>query len=472
MTSSPRAARSFTRKLSQLNLGAVGLPSSSFPAVSSPLSVAAQAWLRKGLATTTGAAEEAKKHVRFFSGSSLASTGSAASQGGAAAAFSSPSSSLSPLSSSKPLYCKVLGEGRGGNDNQNDCAFIAHGLLGSQRNFTTWARSFSEATGVCSFGLDLRGHGNSGSAFPSPHTLASASGDVLATARAVDRWPRVMVGHSMGGKVLLNLLATPDLAKEFLQDRGSGQRHHRRLQVFILDSFPGTKTHNSDHESPKAAAGSGSGSGPTNLKLLDGVETVLSIVASAPHPIPSRQWVMDKCAAAGLDRATSMWLASNLIALDGHHHGHSGPHIHKTGSASPSGTSSSSSSSSSAGGFRWIFDPLIASSLFADYLKVDLWPLLTDKPQSQGNPKGLSDGVDLYMVTASRSTRWKDDETQALIRKSKETFSSPALSSDDARSGKVHWLSIQAGHWVHADNPKGLLDLVVQCLREEEAKGK
>jgi pimeloyl-ACP methyl ester carboxylesterase len=435
MASSPRTVRGFSRKLSNLNLSAAGLPTTS-PQLNktfafSPLS-------QRAAATATAAAGH---RSRFFHSSSLS---------GGAGAF---------RSAAKPLQTKVLAEG----SSPHEVAYILHGLLGSQRNFASWAKAFTQKTNVGSIGVDLRGHGNSGAEYPPPHTLDSASGDLLATARALDRWPSVLIGHSMGGKVLLNALATPAIVDELLQ-KAPGHS----LDVFVLDSYPGTKTHNADiegHPRHPASAGAGSGSPSPSAVKLDGVETVLSIVASAPFPIPSRQWVADKCAAHGLDKATSMWLASNLTSLDAgastpaHAHSSGGvPHSHKAGSASP--------------GFKWLFDPHIASCLFNDYLKVDLWPLLTNNPPSKEENSGrrmtVPKGVNLHMVTATRSSRWKDKETQALIERSKEAFSSAPLASyeEPPQHGQVHWLPIEAGHWVHADNPHGLLALVDKALKE------
>lgn len=57
--------------------------------------------------------------------------------------------------------------------------------------------------------LDLRNHGKSAQqAFPPPHTVASAAADIVALVQQQfdSRGPNVIMGHSLGGKVVLAYL--------------------------------------------------------------------------------------------------------------------------------------------------------------------------------------------------------------------------------------------------------------------------
>ncbi|MEL6978358.1 MAG: alpha/beta fold hydrolase [Pseudomonadota bacterium] len=73
---------------------------------------------------------------------------------------------------------------------------IAHGLLGSRRNWATLAKRFAEHRMVAT--VDLRNHGES----PRADSMAyGAMGeDLLAAAEALFGRPALLLGHSMGGK--------------------------------------------------------------------------------------------------------------------------------------------------------------------------------------------------------------------------------------------------------------------------------
>lgn len=75
--------------------------------------------------------------------------------------------------------------------------------------------------------------------------------------------------------------------------------------------------------------------------------------------------------------------------------------------------------------------------------EMDYWPLL-EHP---------SKGMEIDIVRAEKSDRWDPDTIQQL-----EGLSSGRV---DETNGKVsvHVLP-NAGHWVHVDNPKGLLEIL------------
>jgi esterase len=81
---------------------------------------------------------------------------------------------------------------------------VLHGLFGSSRNWQTAAKRFSTAYRVIT--VDLRNHGDS------PHTETMSypemAADVSALIDALDMAPVTIVGHSMGGKVVMTLALT------------------------------------------------------------------------------------------------------------------------------------------------------------------------------------------------------------------------------------------------------------------------
>ena len=96
-------------------------------------------------------------------------------------------------------------------------AWILHGILGSGRNWRTFARSLLRDDPSWRFVLpDLRNHGQTGPV-PGPHRLPDCAADLgcLPT-------PEKVIGHSFGGKV----------AMSWAQTYGAGQ------PVWVLDSVP------------------------------------------------------------------------------------------------------------------------------------------------------------------------------------------------------------------------------------------
>ncbi|KAJ1428547.1 Alpha/Beta hydrolase protein [Ochromonadaceae sp. CCMP2298] len=81
--------------------------------------------------------------------------------------------------------------------------FILHGLLGSSRNFQSWAVLLHEKLGgahevVC---CDLRNHGKSAALGELEMNYESMASDVMATMQQLGVKRAHLVGHSMGGKV-------------------------------------------------------------------------------------------------------------------------------------------------------------------------------------------------------------------------------------------------------------------------------
>ena len=90
---------------------------------------------------------------------------------------------------------------------------VLHGLFGSARNWAGIARSLSESHRV--YALDLRNHGASARA--STMTYAEMADDVAGFIASHDIENPVVMGHSMGGKVAMQLaLASPDSVKALI----------------------------------------------------------------------------------------------------------------------------------------------------------------------------------------------------------------------------------------------------------------
>lgn len=131
----------------------------------------------------------------------------------------------------------------------------------------------------------------------------------------------------------------------------------------------------------------------------------LQAMKHAPLPAASRSAVTGSLTAAGVAPSIATWLATNLVA--------------------------------DAGGYRWSFDLDALGELLADYWTVDGYQLLERIPAPAA----------VHLVRAGRSDRWTADDLQridALVRTGRLT---------------AHLLP-DAAHWLHVDDPDGLLDLL------------
>ncbi len=123
---------------------------------------------------------------------------------------------------------------------------ILHGLFGSQANWGVHSKALAEKYAV--IGIDLRNHGDS------PHTpeldYQSMAEDVRLLIESRNLGPCTVLGHSMGGKVAMQLaLSYPDLIKRLIvvdiapvayQSMGPG--HHRVIEGMLSLDLAVVKT--------------------------------------------------------------------------------------------------------------------------------------------------------------------------------------------------------------------------------------
>ncbi|KXZ49540.1 hypothetical protein GPECTOR_20g394 [Gonium pectorale] len=262
---------------------------------------------------------------------------------------------------------------------------MVHGILGHRKNMSSFAKMLVEGFPSWQVLLvDLRCHGES-ARLPSrpggPHSVASAAGDVLGLLRRLRLFPRVLIGHSFGGKVVMSMV------QQF------NQRLPRPVQVWVLDSLPG-----------QVRAGGGI-DGPDHPGQL------IELLRSLPQPLASRNEVIDTVVRAGFSPHIARWVVTNIRPVD------------------------------SSGKLGWTFDLDGIAELYRSYETTELWSLLQQPPQ----------GLTLDFVKAERSSfRWGGSDEAAIT---------------GAGHG-VHLLR-DAGHWVHADNPLGLYDIIAPSFGGE-----
>jgi pimeloyl-ACP methyl ester carboxylesterase len=155
-----------------------------------------------------------------------------------------------------------------------------HGILGTRANWRAIARRFVEARPTWGAILvDLREHGDS-LGRSGPHTLRAAADDLRELAASLDRTIGGAVGHSFGGKVVL----------EWLRGRGG-----EATEAWTIDASPSSS--DTDPETSSTAE-------------------VLRVLRELPERWSSRDAFVKSVTDAGQPEAIAQWLAMNLKRLD------------------------------------------------------------------------------------------------------------------------------------------------------------
>lgn len=91
---------------------------------------------------------------------------------------------------------------------------IVHGLYGSKQNWRSLSKAFARTTGKPVYTIDLRNHGES------PHSDAmdytSMAGDIIHFCESKSLSNISLVGHSLGGKVVMAFALDPSIPKDLL----------------------------------------------------------------------------------------------------------------------------------------------------------------------------------------------------------------------------------------------------------------
>ncbi|KAL4853255.1 hypothetical protein ACK3TF_005764 [Chlorella vulgaris] len=202
-------------------------------------------------------------------------------------------------------------------------AVLVHGILGKRQNMLSFARRLVEGFPNWQVVVvDLRCHGESASHQPprsQPNTVESAASDVVRLLSALKLFPEMLIGHSFGGKVVLEMTKAWSAA---------ARRVPRPVQVWVLDALPGEVR----------SGDMGGADRPADL---------ISMLLAMPPVIPSRHWLISQLEAANFSSAVARWAATNLAPL-----------------------------ASGAPGLTWAFDLQGIRQMFRSYESTDLWPLL------------------------------------------------------------------------------------------------
>lgn len=158
------------------------------------------------------------------------------------------------------------------------------------------------------------------------------------------------------------------------------------------------------------------GKAPASSEASD-VGRVLDEIGNVQLPVASREDLYKQMEAAGFSLGLRQWMGSNLIE------------------------------NRQLGGLEWMFNLAEARDMYRSYQNINLWSIVKDAPRI---------GVRIHVVRGEKSDRWSEKAVKQLEE---------AAQSIPEGHLKVHMLP-NAGHWVHADNPQGLLDMIEPAMQQ------
>lgn len=135
---------------------------------------------------------------------------------------------------------------------------------------------------------------------------------------------------------------------------------------------------------------------------------MLQVIRSLPEAFQTRNQLIEALGRAGFGQAIAQWMATNL-----HHE---------------------------AGDYRWRFDTAALEELLLSFFATDAWSIIEAPPPQ----------LTIHLV---RATRGSVLDEEALARAERA-----------AAGGQVHIHHVEGGHWLNADNPDGIVELLVREL--------
>jgi esterase len=139
--------------------------------------------------------------------------------------------------------------------------------------------------------------------------------------------------------------------------------------------------------------------------------TMLNLLRSMPSSFATRDALIDALVGHGLQRPVAQWMATNLESGDD-------------------------------GTYHWRFDLDALEALLLSFFEADAWDVV-ESPR---------EGLEVHLVKAEESSVLDGD---ALAR---------AEQAAEAGSGRTFLHRVAGGHWVNAENPGAIEELLVQSL--------
>ncbi|CAI5468763.1 unnamed protein product [Closterium sp. Yama58-4] len=220
--------------------------------------------------------------------------------------------------------------------------------------------------------------------------------------------PRILIGHSFGGKVALSMI---DQAAKPMPSA---------IKVWVLDATPG-----------KVRAGGDGEDHPADL---------IDALRGMPPLILDRSEVVNSLLSQGFSKPIAQWMTTNLSRTHL-------PSLDLVRDLPPSQQqlheAAARAASRGQAAYGWAFDLEGIAQMYSSYETTNLWHLVEDVPE----------GVHINFLRAERSLhRWARDDIRRILGAEQEAMGHGA-------AVRMHVLE-DAGHWVHTDNPDGLFQIL------------
>jgi len=154
---------------------------------------------------------------------------------------------------------------------------------------------------------------------------------------------------------------------------------------------------------------------------------MLALLRRTPGPFVTRAQAVAALQAQGVANGVAQWVSSNLQPL--------------SGDAAPHATGGAAGHAGAAAPLRWRLDLDAMEALLRDFFAADLWDVVESPP----------DDVRIHFLKAEGS----DVMPEAVARR---------IEQAGRTNGRVDLYRLQGGHWLNADNPAGVEQLLIREL--------
>lgn len=144
---------------------------------------------------------------------------------------------------------------------------------------------------------------------------------------------------------------------------------------------------------------------------------ILTTIRSLPNPIPSHRWLLKKLMEMEFAEPLAVWIGSNVKKID------------------PSREE-----------MTWIFDVEDIYDMFLSYRQSNYLKFLEHLPK----------GMNISIVRAENSDRW----SPPVISQVEKLVESKQQQERPDQGTLTYNILENSGHWVHVDNPNGLIDIL------------
>jgi esterase len=147
---------------------------------------------------------------------------------------------------------------------------------------------------------------------------------------------------------------------------------------------------------------------PAAREPAGGAWAMLQLLRSLPDTFPSRDALIDAMVRHNVERPIAQWMATNLEAADGV--------------------------------YRWRFDLDALEALLLSFFETAAWDVVESPPRA----------MEVHLVKAEQSSVLEGETLRRCERA--------------AEGGRTHVHRVAGGHWVNAENPAAIEDLLVRLL--------